>query len=166
MHWDSTAQSPLAAQRRDSNIGPTQSGSCRNGGTVCKSSGVELHPDKTRLIEFGRHATEHRKQRGDGKPEVFDFLGFTHICGKPRKTGSFIVHRKTIRKRLSAKLAELKRELRRRWHEPIAATGKWLKSVIRGYFNYHAYPGTWIVSIASAPKSFGVNRVVLLASNP
>jgi RNA-directed DNA polymerase len=103
--------------------------------------GLELHPDKTRLIEFGRHATEHRKPRGDGKPEVFDFLGFTHICGKTRKTGSFIVHRKTIRKRLSAKLNEVKAELRRRWHEPIATTGTWLKSVVRGYFNYHAVPG-------------------------
>ena len=103
--------------------------------------GLELHPDKTRLIEFGRHATENRQQRGDGKPEVFDFLGFTHICGKTRKTGSFIVQRKTIRKRLSAQLQELKEELRRRWHEPTAATGAWLKSVVRGYFNYHAVPG-------------------------
>jgi len=103
--------------------------------------GLELHPDKTRLIEFGRRATENRKQRGDSKPEAFDFLGFTHICGKTRKTGSFIVQRKTIRKRLSAKLHELKEELRRRWHEPIAATGAWLKSVVRGYFNYHAVPG-------------------------
>jgi RNA-directed DNA polymerase len=66
--------------------------------------GLELHPDKTRLIEFGRHAAEHRKQRGEGKPEVFNFLGFTHICGKTRKTGRFIVKRRTIRKRLSAKL--------------------------------------------------------------
>src|ERR1700728_2911766 len=103
--------------------------------------GLELHPDKTRLIEFGRNATENRKQRDEGKPEVFDFLGFTHMCGKTRKTGRFIVKRKTIRKRLSGKLSELKEELRRRWHEPGAEVGKWLRSVVQGYFNYHAVPG-------------------------
>jgi len=103
--------------------------------------GLELHPDKTRLIEFGRHAAENRKQRGEGKPEVFDFLGFTHMCGTTRKTGRFIVKRKTIRKRLSAKLSELKEELRRRWHQPVAEVGRWLKSVVQGYFNYHAVPG-------------------------
>jgi group II intron reverse transcriptase/maturase len=103
--------------------------------------GLELHPDKTRLIEFGRHAAENRKQRGEGKPEVFDFLGFTHMCGKTRKTGRFIVRRKTIQKPLSAKLGELKVELRRRWHQPVAEVGKWLRSVVQGYFNYHAVPG-------------------------
>jgi RNA-directed DNA polymerase len=103
--------------------------------------GLELHPDKTRLIEFGRHASENRKRRGEDKPETFDFLGFTHMCGQTRKTGRFIVKRKTIPKRLSAKLNELKEELRRRWHEPVAEVGKWLKSVVRGYFNYHAVPG-------------------------
>jgi len=106
-----------------------------------RTFGLELHPDKTRLIEFGRHAAENRKQRGEGKPETFDFLGFTHMCGKTRKTGRFIVKRKTIRKRLSAKLKELAEELRRRWHEPVAEVGKWLRSVVRGYFNYHAVPG-------------------------
>jgi len=103
--------------------------------------GLEFHPDKTRLIEFGRHAAANRKQRGEGKPEVFDFLGFTHICGKTRKAGRFIVKRKTIRKRLSAKLSELKEELRRRWHQPVVEVGKWLRSVVQGYFNYHAVPG-------------------------
>ena len=103
--------------------------------------GLELHPDKTRLLEFGRHAAENRKKRGEGKPEVFHFLGFTHMCGTTRKTGRFIVKRKTIRKRLSAKLTELKEELRRRWHRPVAEVGKWLKSVVQGYFNYHAVPG-------------------------
>jgi len=102
---------------------------------------LELHPDKTRLIEFGRHAAGNRKQRGEGKPEVFNFLGFTHMCGTTRKTGRFIVKRKTIRKRLSAKLRELKEELRRRWHWPVAEVGKWLKSVVQGYFNYYAVPG-------------------------
>ena len=103
--------------------------------------GLELHPDKTRLIEFGRHAAERRGQRGEGKPETFDFLGFTHICGKTRKTGRFIVKRQTIRKRLSAKLRELKEELRRRWRQPVAEVGRWLRSVVQGYFNYHAVPG-------------------------
>jgi group II intron reverse transcriptase/maturase len=103
--------------------------------------GLELHPDKTRLIEFGRNVAENRKQRGEGKPEVFDFLGFTHMCGKTRKTGRFIVKRKTIRKRLSAKLKELQEELRRRWHQPVAEVGRWLRSVVQGYLNYHAVPG-------------------------
>jgi len=103
--------------------------------------GLDLHPDKTRLIEFGRHAAENRKRRGEGKPEVFDFLGLTHMCGKTRKGGRFIVKRKTIRKRLSAKLRELKEELRRRWHQPVTDVGRWLGSVVRGYFNYHAVPG-------------------------
>jgi RNA-directed DNA polymerase len=103
--------------------------------------GLELHPDKTRLIEFGRHAAENRMQQGEGKPEVFDFLGFTHMCGTTRKTGRFIVKRKTIRKRLSGKLSELKEELRRRWHQPVAEVGQWLRSVVQGYFNYHAVPG-------------------------
>ena len=87
-----------------------------------RSFGLELHPDKTRLIEFGRHAAEQRKRRGEGKPETFDFLGFTHICGTTRKTGRFIVKRQTIRKRLSAKLHALKAELRHRWHYASPAT--------------------------------------------
>jgi len=103
--------------------------------------GLELHQDKTRLIEFGRPAAENRKRRGEGKPEVFDFLGFTHICGKTRKTGRFIVKRKTIQKRLAAKLGELKQELRRRWHQPVSEVGKWLRSVVQGYFHYYAVPG-------------------------
>lgn len=72
---------------------------------------------------------------------MFNFLGFTHMCGTTRKTGRFIVKRKTIRKRLSAKFGELKEELRRRWHQPVAEVGKWLKPVVQGYFNYHAVPG-------------------------
>lgn len=103
--------------------------------------GLELHPDKTRLIEFGRAAAVNRKQRGEGKPETFDFLGFTHICGKTRTAGRFIVKRKTIRKRLSAKLRQVQMELRRRWHEPVPEVGRWLKAVVQGYFNYHAVPG-------------------------
>ena len=103
--------------------------------------GLELHPDKTRLIEFGRYAAASRKKRGEGKPEVFNFLGFTHMCGDARKTGRFIVMRKTIRKRLSAKFNQLKEELRKRMHQPLAEVGKWLRTVVQGYFNYHAVPG-------------------------
>src|SRR6202162_2240640 len=103
--------------------------------------GLELHPGKTRLIEFGRFAIANRERREAGKPETFNFLGFTHICGKTRKNGRFTVTRRPIRKRLTAKLRELKEELRRRWHEPTDEVGKWLRSVVQGYFNYHAVPG-------------------------
>src|SRR6516165_4848716 len=103
--------------------------------------GLELHPDKTRLIEFGRFAAANRKQRGEGKPETFHFLGFAHICGQARKTGQFLVLRKTIRKRLLAKLKQVKEQLWVRMHQPLAEVGKWLKSVLQGYFNYHAVPG-------------------------
>ena len=103
--------------------------------------GLELHAEKTRLIEFGRFAASNRKERGKGKPETFDFLGFTHICGKNRKTGYFEVRRKTVGKRLAKKLRDIKQHLRRRMHEPPAETGEWLRSVVQGYFNYHAIPG-------------------------
>jgi group II intron reverse transcriptase/maturase len=102
--------------------------------------GLELHPDKTRRIEFGRYAEQSRKRRGEGKPETFDFLGFTHISGKSWK-GYFTVKRHTISKRLRGKLRELKPQLRMRRHDPIAQTGQWLRSVVQGYFNYHAVPG-------------------------
>ena len=102
---------------------------------------LELHPDKTRLIEFGRYAVAHRKEREAGKPETFSFLGFTHICGQTWKTGTFLVLRKTIHKRLSTKLRALGEELRRRKHLSVAELGKWLRSVVQGYFNYHAVPG-------------------------
>jgi len=105
-----------------------------------KKFGLELHPDKTRRIEFGRYAEQRRKQRGEGKPETFDFLGFSHICGKSRK-GTFVLKRKTVAKRMRAKLLELKQLLRKRMHDPIAQTGRWLQSVVQGYFNYHAVPG-------------------------
>jgi group II intron reverse transcriptase/maturase len=102
--------------------------------------GLELHPDKTRRIEFGRFAEENRKRRGEGKPETFDFLGFTHISGK-NSLGRFAVRRKTIRKRMRAKLRRIKPELRKRMHDPLSQTGQWLKSIVRGYFNYYAVPG-------------------------
>jgi len=103
--------------------------------------GLELHPEKTRLIEFGRYAAANRGRRGEGKPETFDFLGFTHMCGRNGKTGYFVVGRKTVKKRMRAKLQAVKAELRRRMHAPIVETGAWLESVVRGYFQYHAVPG-------------------------
>jgi group II intron reverse transcriptase/maturase len=102
--------------------------------------GLELHPDKTRLVEFGRFAERNREQRGEGKPETFDFLGLTHISGKNRK-GVFTVRRTTIRKRMRKKLQEIKQQLRQRMHDPVPQTGEWLKSVVQGYFNYYAVPG-------------------------
>ncbi len=102
--------------------------------------GLELHPDKTRRIEFGRFAEQNRRKRGEGKPETFDFLGFTHISGKTGK-GHFTVRRKTIRKRMRAKLKQIEQQLRERMHDPVSQTGEWLKSVVQGYFNYHAVPG-------------------------
>jgi group II intron reverse transcriptase/maturase len=102
-------------------------------------SGLELHPDKTRLIEFGARAVPDRKRGGRGKPETFDFLGFTHACGKTRK-GRFAVLRLTARKRVRTKLQEIKAALRFRWHHPIPEVGRWLASVIRGHINYFAVP--------------------------
>jgi group II intron reverse transcriptase/maturase len=101
---------------------------------------LELHPDKTRLIEFGRFAAQNRKERGLAKPGTFDFLGFTHVCGKT-KDGRFWLRRITIKKRLRAKLKQVKAELRYRRHWPIPEQGRWLASVLRGHFNYYAVPG-------------------------
>ena len=103
--------------------------------------GLELHPEKTRLIEFGRYAAGRRKKRGEGKPETFHFPGFTPICGTSRKTGCFPVGGKTIGKRMAAKLKAIQAELRQRMHEAIGNTVKWLQPVVRGYFQYHAIPG-------------------------
>ncbi len=101
---------------------------------------LELHPDKTRLIEFGRFAAQNRKERGLGKPETFDYLGFTHVCGKTRD-GRFWLRRITIKKRMRAKLKQVNAELRHRRHWPIPEQGRWLASVLRGHFNYYAVPG-------------------------
>jgi RNA-directed DNA polymerase len=100
---------------------------------------LSLHPEKTRLIEFGRFAAERRKRSRLGKPETFNFLGFTFICGKTR-AGKFQIKRKTRADRMRAKLQEIKQEMRRRMHQPIPDQGKWLGRVVRGYFNYHAVP--------------------------
>jgi group II intron reverse transcriptase/maturase len=101
---------------------------------------LELHPEKTRLLEFGPFAIENRRRRGQGKPETFDFLGFTHICGKKRSNGRFTVLRQTIRKRLQAKLKEVKTDLRRRMHHPIREQGAWLRSVVGGHIRYYGVP--------------------------
>ena len=100
---------------------------------------LELHPDKTRLIEFGRHAASDRTARGDGRPETFNFLGFTHICSRSRR-GGFLLARHTRRDRKQAKLLEISEDLRRRWHRDVAEQGRWLGAVVRGFFAYHAVP--------------------------
>src|SRR5438128_1678059 len=102
---------------------------------------LALHPDKTRLIRFGRHAAKQREKRGEGKPETFDFLGFTHFCTRSRKWGSFVIGRKTIKKRMRAKLLAIKIELRRIMHDPIAKTGAWVKQMLKGHLNYFAVSG-------------------------
>src|SRR5438552_3355681 len=104
-----------------------------------KEFALTLHPEKTRLIEFGRFAAERRKRRGFGKPETFNFLGFTFIWGKTRQ-GKFQIKRKTRRDRMHAKLKMIKEEMWRRMHQPIPKQGQWLWHVVRGYFNYHAVP--------------------------
>jgi len=100
---------------------------------------LELHAEKTRVIEFGRFATERRERRGDGKPETFNFLGFTHACDTTRK-GRFIVLRRTMAKRVRAKLKDLKEELRRRMHDAVSDVGQWLKQVMRGHYQYYGVP--------------------------
>ncbi len=103
--------------------------------------GLELHPDKTRLIEFGRFASENREKRNEGKPETFTFLGFTHICGRTKKNGKFTIWRRTIKKKMQAKLKEIKDELKKRMHLPIQTVGRWLKAVVTGHYRYYGVPG-------------------------
>ncbi len=111
---------------------------------------LDLHPEKTHLLRFGRFARrDARRLDGRSKPETFNFLGFTHYCSENRN-GTFMVRRATMRKRLTAKLKEVRAELQVRMHEDIKSQGRWLASVVRGYFNYHAIPGNW--------KSIGVFR--------
>ena len=100
---------------------------------------LSLHPDKTRLIEFGRHAAARREKRGLGKPETFHFLGFTFICGKSRK-GGFLLYRKSRGDRTRAKLRDVQEGLRQRRHQAIPLQGEWLRQIVSGYFNYHAVP--------------------------
>jgi group II intron reverse transcriptase/maturase len=105
--------------------------------------GLELHQDKTRLIEFGRFAAENRKKRGEGKPDTFDFLGFTHYCAKRKSDGSFIMRRKTIAKKMRAKLQDVRQSLRHKRHLPISVQGQWLRSVVQGYMQYYGVPGNF-----------------------
>lgn len=118
---------------------------------------LELHPEKTRIVEFGRFAAERRARRGVGKPETFTFLGMTHVCTKNRR-GQHALRRKTDRKRLNRKLHEIKAELRKRRHDPIPAQGQWLQQVVRGYDNHHAVPGN-----SAALRTFrrGIERMWL-----
>jgi hypothetical protein len=102
--------------------------------------GLQLHPDKTRLIEFGRNAARQRATRGLGKPDTFNFLGFTHICAKS-KTGRFWLKRVTISKRMRVKLREVNDQLKRRRHQPVPLQGAWLRSVVQGHLAYYAVPG-------------------------
>ena len=100
---------------------------------------LELHPEKTRILEFGRFAAENREKRGERRPETFDFLGFTHICGKSR-AGKFQVQRRTSQKRMTRKLKEIGEELRKKMHSPIPEVGRWLGSVVRGHQQYYGVP--------------------------
>ncbi len=104
--------------------------------------GLELHPDKTRLIEFGRFARASRQGRGEGEPESFAFLGFTHTCGTNSR-GHFTIWRQTVRKRLEAKLQQVRQALRERMHEPVSRVGRWIARVLNGFYQYHAVPGNW-----------------------
>jgi len=110
---------------------------------------LKLHPEKTKLIEFGPFAIENHKRKNKGKPEAFNFLGFTHVCGKKRSDGGFTVIRKTAKKKMSAKLKEVKAELKRRMHDPVPEVGAWLKSVVEGHNRYYGVPENKL-----APRSF------------
>jgi group II intron reverse transcriptase/maturase len=103
--------------------------------------GLALHPDKTRLLEFGRFAARDRQRRGQGKPETFDFLGFTHVCGQKVMTRKFHVRRLSAKKRLRTKLQAVRQMLHKQRHRPIPEQGEWLRGVVRGWLNYHAVPG-------------------------
>lgn len=103
--------------------------------------GLKLHPEKTRTIRFGKYAQSQCKQMGIRKPETFDFLGFTHYCGRSWKTGNFVLGRKTIKKKMRSKLQEIKAELRKRLHRSIGETGRWLARILKGHLNYFSVPG-------------------------
>jgi RNA-directed DNA polymerase len=103
--------------------------------------GLELHEGKTRLIEFGRYAIERRAERSEDPPETFDFLGFTHKCGKTRKHGWFTIQRHSVSKRMRATLQAIKAKLRKRMHRPLGETARWLRRVVQGWLNFHAIPG-------------------------
>jgi hypothetical protein len=126
---------------------------------------LELNKDKTRLIEFGRFAARNRKSKGEGKPETFDFLGFTHICGKT-ENGKFIVFRHSIIKRIRAKLKALRIALRRRLHHPLPVVAKWLRVVLLGHYRYYGLPGNIrkLNSFSSIYVAYGTKRCFVAAS--
>ena len=109
--------------------------------TRCAKFGLKLHEGKTRLIEFGRYANERCEKRSEGRPETFDFLGFTHKCAKTRKHGWFMIHRHSMAKRMRATLHAIQAKLRKRMHRPLGETARWLRRVVQGWLNYHAVPG-------------------------
>ena len=125
-----------------------------------KKFNLELHPEKTRLLEFGPFAIDQREWRGEGKPETFNFLGFTHICVKKRSNGRFTVLRQTIRKKLQTKLNAVKAELQRRMHEPIPEVGKWLQAVVRGHNRFNTLEYHEKGRVISGIRSLFVSRVV------
>ena len=102
--------------------------------------GLKLHESKTPLIEFGKYAAERRDRRGEGRPETFDFLGFTHKCARTRKHGWFTIHRHSIAKRMRATFQKIKTDLQKRRHHRLGDTGRWLRRVVQGWLNYHAVP--------------------------
>ena len=103
--------------------------------------GLTLNDEKTRVIEFGRFAFDRRARRGQGRPETFDFLGFTHVCARTQRTKRFTVWRLTSAKRMRARLEAIREHLMRHRHDPIPEVGQWLQRVVQGYLNYHAVPG-------------------------
>ena len=131
-----------------SNTGPKQTDSWRNSGNGWQSSDLDCTQKRRARLSSGDSPNKTGNE-GEGKPETFDFLGFTHICTKNRN-GNYVIKRHTIGKHLRAKLAEIKLQLRQRMHEPVAQTGKWLKPVVQGYFNYYADRVTPTVSACSA----------------
>jgi RNA-directed DNA polymerase len=137
---DPAFRAELAHRRRGHELATLDRGEVDvSSGSTTTASGLELHPEKTRLIEFGRFAAQTRERRGDRKPETFDFLGLTHICAKDRR-GRFKLKRITSQKKMQAKLKSVKTEMRRRMHLPIPEQGRWLASVLQGHFNYYGVP--------------------------
>lgn len=118
--------------------------------------GLELHPDKTRMLRFGRFAEERRREQGEGRPETFNFLGFTHMCGRS-KSGQFLLLRRTVKERMRAKLKLIREDLLRRRHLAVQVQGRWIESVVRGYFAYHAVPTNMqrLQSFRSESRSHG-----------
>ena len=120
--------------------------------------GLGLHPDKTRLIEFGRNAIANRRSRDLGKPKTFDFLGFTHYCATRRSGSGFVLGRTPIRSRMQTKLREIKEQLRATRHDGIEAQGQWLAKVLRGWLAYYALPMSAPAITATIPASRAVRR--------